>query len=131
MAPIGAGLHEPPASCFPFVSGRPTSRQKLMKLLVEVREGLWPGAEISCPSWAKPGATTLGSRTSAHRSENSLVSAGDGYTASSYSPNEVWGFNCSRANSGLVVPMLATDNVKTAYRRKEVMSIQSKENLTS
>ena len=44
MMPIGAGLHEPVAICFPFVKGRlGTVRQKLMKLFVEVRDATWPG----------------------------------------------------------------------------------------
>jgi len=39
MAPIGAGLHEPVAICFPFVIGRlGTVRQKLMKLFVDVSD---------------------------------------------------------------------------------------------
>lgn len=39
MTPIGAGLHEPVFTCRPFVMGRlGTVKQKLMKLLVEVRE---------------------------------------------------------------------------------------------
>jgi hypothetical protein len=39
MTPIGAGLHDPPVICWPLVRGLFTVRQKLMKLLVEVREG--------------------------------------------------------------------------------------------
>lgn len=39
MAPMGAGLHEPVVICLPLVIGRfGTVRQKLMKLLLEVRE---------------------------------------------------------------------------------------------
>lgn len=39
MDPIGAGLHEPVAICFPFVIGRlETVRQKLMKLFVDVSD---------------------------------------------------------------------------------------------
>lgn len=39
IIPIGAGLHEPVAICFPFVIGRlGTVRQKLMKLFVEVKD---------------------------------------------------------------------------------------------
>jgi len=38
MAPIGAGLHEPPMACVPSVRGRLTVLQKLMKLLVDVNE---------------------------------------------------------------------------------------------
>jgi hypothetical protein len=37
MMPIGAGLHEPAAICFPSVRGRLGAvRQKLIKLFVEV-----------------------------------------------------------------------------------------------
>lgn len=43
MVPMGAGLHEPVVICFPLVMGRfGTVRQKLMKLLVDVREATWP-----------------------------------------------------------------------------------------
>jgi len=39
ITPMGAGLHEPVAICFPFVIGRlDTVKQKLMKLFVDVRE---------------------------------------------------------------------------------------------
>jgi len=39
MAPIGAGLQDPVAICFPFVIGKfGTVKQKLMKLFVDVRE---------------------------------------------------------------------------------------------
>ena len=39
MTPIGAGLQEPVVICFPLVIGRlGTVRQKLMKLLDDVRE---------------------------------------------------------------------------------------------
>ena len=39
ITPIGAGLQEPVAICFPLVIGRlGTVRQKLMKLFVEVKE---------------------------------------------------------------------------------------------
>jgi hypothetical protein len=39
IIPIGAGLHEPVAICFPFVIGRlGTVRQKLIKLFVEVKD---------------------------------------------------------------------------------------------
>ena len=39
MTPIGAGLHEPVAICFPFVIGNwGTVRQKLMKLFVDVSD---------------------------------------------------------------------------------------------
>jgi len=41
MEPIGAGLHEPVAICFPFVIGRSgTVRQKLIKLFVEVFDAI-------------------------------------------------------------------------------------------
>ena len=40
ITPIGAGLHEPDWICFPSVMGKfGTVKQKLMKLLVDVREG--------------------------------------------------------------------------------------------
>jgi hypothetical protein len=39
MIPRGAGLQEPVLICFPFVIGKlGTVRQKLMKLLFDVRE---------------------------------------------------------------------------------------------
>jgi hypothetical protein len=39
MSPIGAGLQEPVLICFPSVMGKfGAVKQKLMKLLVEVRE---------------------------------------------------------------------------------------------
>ena len=39
MTPIGAGLQEPVLICCPFVIGKfGTVRQKLIKLLLEVRE---------------------------------------------------------------------------------------------
>jgi hypothetical protein len=39
MAPIGAGLHDPVAICFPLVIGRlGTVRQKLMKLFEDVND---------------------------------------------------------------------------------------------
>ena len=39
IAPMGAGLQEPVAICFPLVMGRlGTVKQKLMKLLDDVRE---------------------------------------------------------------------------------------------
>ena len=43
MAPMGAGLQEPVVICFPLVMGRlGTVKQKLMKLLVDVKEATWP-----------------------------------------------------------------------------------------
>jgi hypothetical protein len=62
MAPIGAGLQEPPFNCWPFVIGSGTVRQKLMKLLLEVRDGTWPAVAFSCPFCSKPLAMTFGSR---------------------------------------------------------------------
>ena len=42
--PIGAGLHEPAAICFPFViCWLGTVRQKLMKLFFDVSDATWPG----------------------------------------------------------------------------------------
>ena len=43
MEPIGAGLHEPPVTWAPFVRGRLTVLQKLMKLLVDVSDATCPG----------------------------------------------------------------------------------------
>ena len=57
--PIGAGLHEPVVTCCPFVIGRSGRvRQKLMKLLAEVRDFVWLPEE---PSVAKLADMTLGS----------------------------------------------------------------------
>ena len=43
MTPIGAGLQEPLVICWPLVMGKlGTVKQKLMKLLLEVREATWP-----------------------------------------------------------------------------------------
>jgi len=40
ITPIGAGLQDPVAICFPLVIGRfGTVKQKLMKLLVDVSDG--------------------------------------------------------------------------------------------
>ena len=45
ITPIGAGLHDPPVICWPFVMGvLGTVKQKLMKLLVEVREATCPAS---------------------------------------------------------------------------------------
>jgi len=45
ITPIGAGLHDPPAICWPSVMGVfGTVKQKLMKLLVEVREATCPAS---------------------------------------------------------------------------------------
>jgi hypothetical protein len=47
MAPIGAGLQEPFLICWPFVIGRLDNvAQKLMKLLVDVKEGNSPAWEV-------------------------------------------------------------------------------------
>ena len=44
MDPIGAGLHEPAAICFPFViCWLGTVKQKLMKLFFDVSDATWPG----------------------------------------------------------------------------------------
>ena len=43
MAPIGAGLQDPVAICFPLVIGKlGTVKQKLIKLFDDVREATWP-----------------------------------------------------------------------------------------
>ena len=39
ITPIGAGLQEPLKICWPFVRGRSTVRQKLIKLFEDVRDG--------------------------------------------------------------------------------------------
>ena len=63
MTPIGAGLHDPVSICLPLVMGRVgTVAQKLMKLLLEVREATWPASTTSCPFLAKPVAMTELSR---------------------------------------------------------------------
>jgi hypothetical protein len=65
MAPMGAGLQEPPLICSPSVIGRLDNvAQKLMKLLVEVKEGTSPASEVFTfsPFLAKLGATRLDSR---------------------------------------------------------------------
>lgn len=47
MAPMGAGLQEPDLICWPFVLGRLVNvAQKLMKLLVDVREATSPASEV-------------------------------------------------------------------------------------
>lgn len=38
MTPIGAGLQDPEVICWPLVMGSLVDKQKLMKLLVEVKE---------------------------------------------------------------------------------------------
>lgn len=45
MEPIGAGLHDPPAICWPLVIGSlGTVKQKLIKLFDEVSDATWPAA---------------------------------------------------------------------------------------
>lgn len=64
IRPIGTPLQDPVLICCPFVSGTFCVRQKLMKLLRDVREGTWPGSGVDCPSLAKPAIITLGSSSS-------------------------------------------------------------------
>lgn len=48
IRPMGAGLHEPLVICLPLVIGSwGTVKQKLMKLLEEVREATWPSTGTS------------------------------------------------------------------------------------
>lgn len=54
ITPIGAGLHEPFWICEPFVRGRLTVRQKLMKLFEDVRDGDWPAVALADPSCSNP-----------------------------------------------------------------------------
>lgn len=61
IAPMGAGLQLPDSTCWPFVMGKFVVRQKLMKLLEEVREADWPSTGTWLPSCAKAEAITLGS----------------------------------------------------------------------
>lgn len=62
MTPIIAVLHDPPATCAPFVRGLLIVRQKFMKLLNEVAEGTWPAVAFACPSCSKPVDMTRGSK---------------------------------------------------------------------
>lgn len=63
MDPMGAGLQEPVVICFPLVMGRfGTVRQKLMKLLDEVKEATCPAVGTSWPLFSNPVAITFGSR---------------------------------------------------------------------
>ena len=57
MMPIGAGLHEPFLTCWPFVRGNcGTVAQKLMKLLEDVKEGTWPASALEWGStWSGNG----------------------------------------------------------------------------
>jgi hypothetical protein len=64
MIPIGAGLQEPPLTCWPFVRGMSTVRQKLIKLFGEVRDGTWPAGALACPSCWKFEQMTPGSNAS-------------------------------------------------------------------
>ena len=59
---MGAGLHEPVVICFPFVIGELEVKQKLIKLLLDVRDATWPAAGTLCPLFSKPVAMTFGSR---------------------------------------------------------------------
>lgn len=47
IRPMGAGLHEPPLTCDPFVRGKFEVKQKLMKLSLDVRDATWPAAGTS------------------------------------------------------------------------------------
>src|SRR5882762_6609981 len=60
--PIGAGLHEPPLTCWPFVMGWFVVAQKLIKLFDDVREATCPATFVAWPSCSKPLARTDGSR---------------------------------------------------------------------
>jgi hypothetical protein len=62
MRPIGTTLQEPSRTCFPSVKGTFWVKQKLMKLFVEVNEGTWPATGTCCPSRARLGWMTRGSR---------------------------------------------------------------------
>lgn len=64
IEPMGAGLHEPPVTCSPFVMVSPVPAQKLMKLFVDVREATWPASGVAWPSCSKPLAITDGSSVS-------------------------------------------------------------------
>ena len=44
--PMGAGLHDPSASCVPLVRGLLTVKQKLIQLLLDVPEGVCPGSGL-------------------------------------------------------------------------------------
>ena len=58
-------MHDPPLTCWPFVSGRfGTVAQKLMKLFFDVALATWPAAGVCCPSFSKPVCTRDGSRQS-------------------------------------------------------------------
>lgn len=57
-------MQDPVLICCPLVRGTFCVRQKLMKLLRDVREGTWPGSGVDCPSLAKPAMITLGSSSS-------------------------------------------------------------------
>lgn len=63
IKPMGAGLHDPFVICLPLVSWKlGLSRQKLIKLFVDVSDATCPGSEGSTePFWANPGAITAGS----------------------------------------------------------------------
>lgn len=63
MAPMGAGLQEPVVICLPLVMGKlGTVRQKLIKLLLDVKDFTCPAAGTSWPSFLNPVARTRGSR---------------------------------------------------------------------
>lgn len=47
IIPMGAGLQEPVATCLPSVMGCLVVAQKLIKLLVDVKEATWPAAGVS------------------------------------------------------------------------------------
>lgn len=47
IMPIGAELHDPFLTCVPFVRGRSTVAQKLMKLFEEVAEASSPASELN------------------------------------------------------------------------------------
>ena len=62
MAPMGAGLQEPVVICLPLVMGKlGTVRQKLIKLLLDVKDFTCPAAGTSWPSFSNPVASTRGS----------------------------------------------------------------------
>jgi len=64
--PMGAGLQEPVAICWPFVRGTPgrVSAQWLIKLLLEVKDGDWPKTGGFWPSSSNDLQSTESSRRS-------------------------------------------------------------------
>lgn len=47
ITPMGAALHDPSTTCFPFVKGKfGTVAQKLMKLFFDVADATWPSVGV-------------------------------------------------------------------------------------